>query len=213
MGNKARMYLDIMALNPEVTGSCFLCIAKFPNKESVKFIVDCGLFQEEEYENLNYSFPFEADNIHFALLTHNHVDHTGRLPLLLKKGFGGKIFCSKQTKCFLPLALKDSCKVLKDVCKRKNIKLISSMGTGNKMDPSRLKIMEVRKTSYDPIAKIIRKMVKDERTKGKVMVVCSDEEGKVKIDKEIPSNSFVPATAGLLCASFIINDIVGDINV
>jgi tRNA A37 threonylcarbamoyladenosine dehydratase len=99
------------------------------------------------------------------------------------------------------------------ISKRKNIKLISSMGTGNKMDPSRLKIMDVRKTSYDPIAKIIRKMVKDEKIKGKVMVVCSDEEGYTKVIDKIPSNSFVPATAGLLCASFVINDIVGDKNV
>ena len=99
------------------------------------------------------------------------------------------------------------------ICKRKNIKLISSMGTGNKMDPSKLQIMDIRKTSYDPLAKRIRKMVKDEKINGKVMVVCSDEKGNVKIEKEIPSNSFVPATAGLLCASYIINDIVGDLNV
>ena len=99
------------------------------------------------------------------------------------------------------------------ICKRKNIKLISCMGTGNKMDPTKLKITDIRKTSYDPLAKKIRKMVKDEKINGKVMVVCSDEEGKVKINKEIPSNSFVPATAGLLCASYVINDIVGDLNV
>ena len=99
------------------------------------------------------------------------------------------------------------------ICKKKNIKLISCMGTGNKMDPSKLKIIDIRKTSYDPIAKIIRKMVKDERIKGKVMVVCSDEVAYTKIKDEIPSNSFVPATAGLLCASFVINDIVGDKNV
>lgn len=99
------------------------------------------------------------------------------------------------------------------ICKKKNIKLISSMGTGNKLDPTRLKIMDIRKTNYDPIAKIIRKMVKDEKIKGKVMVVCSDEEKKVQVKASIPSVSFVPATAGLLCASFIINDIVGDSNV
>ena len=99
------------------------------------------------------------------------------------------------------------------ICKKKDIKLISSMGTGNKMDPSRLKITDIRKTSYDPLAKKIRKMVKDERIKGKVMVVCSDEEGFTKVEKTIPSNSFVPATAGLLLASFIIRDIVGDNNV
>lgn len=99
------------------------------------------------------------------------------------------------------------------ICKRKNIKLISCMGTGNKMDPTKLKITDIRKTSYDPIAKKIRKMVKDEKIDGKVMVVCSDEQPKVKIDKYIPSNSFVPATAGLMCASYVINDIVGDLNV
>lgn len=99
-------------------------------------------------------------------------------------------------------------------CKKNNIKLISSMGTGNKFDPSRLKIMDIRKTSYDPIAKILRKFVTDNKINYKVMVVCSDEK-PLKISNPIGSNSFVPGTAGLLCASFIINDITGgkyDIN-
>ena len=99
------------------------------------------------------------------------------------------------------------------ISKNKNIKLISSMGTGNKMDPNRFKIMDVRKTNYDKIAKIVRKMVKDEKIKGKVMVVSSDEEGHVKVKDVVPSNSFVPAVAGLLCSSYVINDIVGDNNV
>lgn len=99
------------------------------------------------------------------------------------------------------------------ISKSKNIKLISCMGTGNKMDPTRLKIMDIKKTNYDPIAKIVRKMVKDEKIKGKVMVVCSDEQPYTKINKIIPSNSFVPSVAGLLCASYVINDIVGDKNV
>ena len=99
------------------------------------------------------------------------------------------------------------------ISKKNNIKLISCMGTGNKMDPSKLKIMDIRKTNYDPIAKIIRRIVKNERIKGKIMVVCSDEEPFTKIKNIIPSNSFVPATAGLLCASYVINDIVGDKNV
>ena len=99
------------------------------------------------------------------------------------------------------------------ICKNKNIKFISCMGTGNKLHPERLKIMDIRKTTYDPIAKIIRKMVKDEKIKGKVMVVCSDEVKVTKIDKEIPSCAFVPSTAGILCASYVINDIVGEKNV
>lgn len=98
------------------------------------------------------------------------------------------------------------------ICHSKNIKLISSMGTGRKMNPSLLEITDITKTCYDPLAKKIRKMVKDERIKGKVMVVSSKEKPMESDSKIIGSNSFVPATAGLLCASYVINDIVGDVN-
>ena len=93
-------------------------------------------------------------------------------------------------------------------CVNNNIKLISSMGTGNKLDPSRLKIMRLKDTNYDPIARRLRKYVKDNNINKNIYVVCSDEQGVQKNIKTIPSNSFVPATAGLLCTSFIINDII-----
>lgn len=93
---------------------------------------------------------------------------------------------------------------------KRKIKIISCMGTAKKMNPSRLKIMEIKKTNYDPLAKIIRKMVREEKIKEKIMVVCSDE---IPIKREkLGSNSLVPSTAGILCASFVINDIVGDLN-
>lgn len=93
---------------------------------------------------------------------------------------------------------------------KKDIKLISSMGTAKKMNPAMLEIIEIRKTDTDPIARRIRKMIKDERINKKIMVVCSRE---LPIKKEqLGSNSFVPATSGLLCASYVINDIVGDLN-
>lgn len=92
-------------------------------------------------------------------------------------------------------------------CKKRGIKLISCMGTGNKFDPTRLQIMDIRKTSYDPIAKILRKFVIEEKINYKVMVICSDEK-PLNISNPIGSNSYVPATAGLLCASYVINDII-----
>ena len=94
-------------------------------------------------------------------------------------------------------------------CLKNKIKFISCMGTGYKLDPSKLEIKDIRKTSYDPIAKILRNMVKKEKLKGKIMCVCSSEQNK-KTSKIIASNSFVPATAGLLLTSYVINDIVGD---
>lgn len=96
--------------------------------------------------------------------------------------------------------------LIKESIKR-NIKLISSMGTGNKLNPELLKIVDIRKTSYDPLAKKIRKFVKENNIKEKVMVVSSTEKGK-KCDGIISSISFVPSVSGLLCASYVINDII-----
>ena len=124
MGQKERFYADVMAMHPEVTGSCNLVIVKLPNGETIRFIVDCGLFQEKEYNELNQSFPFNADKIDFCLVTHNHVDHIGRLPLLVKKGFYNSIYTTETTSKLLPLALADACKVLRDVAKRKNQKCL-----------------------------------------------------------------------------------------
>lgn len=92
-------------------------------------------------------------------------------------------------------------------CLKENIKFISSMGMGNRIEPSKICITDIRKTSYDPIAKILRKMVKEEKINKKIPVVWSNEQ-PIKTNNKIGSNSFVPACGGLFCSSFIINDIV-----
>ena len=97
-------------------------------------------------------------------------------------------------------------KLLIDYCFDKNIKIISSMGTAKKIDSSRLKVMDIRKTSYDPLAKIIRKYINDKKTNKKLMVVSTDE--KVIDNKELASMIFVPATAGILLANYVIRDII-----
>ena len=95
-------------------------------------------------------------------------------------------------------------------CLNRNIDFISSMGMGNKLHPELLEISEISKTSYDPIAKVIRKKLRSENIKGLVPVIYSKEE-PFKTDNTVKSpasNSFVPATAGLLAASYIINKII-----
>jgi len=92
-------------------------------------------------------------------------------------------------------------------CINRNIKQISCMGTGNKLNPELLSICDIRKTSYDPLAKRIRKFVTDNTINEKVMVVSSTEESK-KVEGCVSSISFVPSVAGLLCASYVINDII-----
>lgn len=90
-------------------------------------------------------------------------------------------------------------------CIEKNKKIISIMGTGNKLDPSKLEITYLEKTSYDPLAKKLRLMLKEYK---KIPVICSKEQPIKNEFNIIASNSFVPATAGLMATSYIVNDIL-----
>lgn len=105
----------------------------------------------------------------------------------------------------------DTVSVKKEVIKKcidKHIPFVSCMGTGNKLDPSMLEITDIRKTVNDPLARILRKFVKDERIKGKVMV-CSSRELAIKTGDRVPgSSAFVPSSAGLLIASYIVRKFI-----
>ena len=89
-------------------------------------------------------------------------------------------------------------------CLDTDINFITSMGTGNKFDPSKLEIVDIRKTVNDPLARIIRKFVKDLKTNKKVMV-CTSSELPIKTGDRTPgSTAFVPSSAGLLIGSYIV---------
>lgn len=116
--------------------------------------------------------------------------------------------------------LVDACDTIKTkeiiikYCIDNNIKFITCCGTGNKLHPELLEITTLDKTNYDPIAKHLRKFVKDNHINKKIYVVSSKEQGVMKSINTIPSISYVPAAAGILLASYVINDIIkGDKNV
>lgn len=99
-----------------------------------------------------------------------------------------------------------------------NIPIISSMGMGNKIDPTQIEVSDIYKTSICPLAKVVRRELRKKNIK-KLKVVYSKEEpininlkdGKIKT---IGSISFVPSVAGLIMASEVVKDILnkGDIN-
>ena len=88
-----------------VTGSCHLLTSG-----DHKILLDCGQFQGGKAQDaLNYEeFPFDPAEIECVVLSHAHIDHCGRLPLLVKKGFKGKIYCTEATADLLDVMLKDS---------------------------------------------------------------------------------------------------------
>lgn len=95
--------------------------------------------------------------------------------------------------------------------KKLNIPIISSMGTGNKLDPTALEVSDIYKTTICPLAKVMRKELKKREIK-KLKVVYSKEE-PIKVQKEdekiVPGSvSFVPSVAGLIIAGEVFKDII-----
>lgn len=110
--------------------------------------------------------------------------------------------------------LVDACDSIKtklaliDECLKRKIPFVSSMGTGNKLDPTKLDVVDIRKTVNDPLARIIRKYIKDKKIKNKVMVLSSTEV-PVKTGERTPgSTAFVPGAAGLILASFVVRNLI-----
>jgi hypothetical protein len=88
-----------------VTGSCHLITTK-----NHKILLDCGQFQGgKAQEALNYEpFPFNPSEIDYVILSHAHIDHCGRIPLLVQRGFKGVIYCTDATADLVDVMLKDS---------------------------------------------------------------------------------------------------------
>lgn len=100
------------------------------------------------------------------------------------------------------------------ICKERSIPIISSMGTGNKLNPTMLEVADINKTSVCPLARVMRKELKNRRIK-KLKVIFSKEEPKKPFNdsgsrekmRNVGSVSFVPSVAGLIIASEVVKDI------
>ncbi|HBE9435305.1 molybdenum cofactor biosynthesis [Clostridioides difficile] len=102
-----------------------------------------------------------------------------------------------------------------ETCEKKGLKIISSMGMGNKLDPAKIVVTDIHKTSTCPLAKVMRKELRDRGIK-KLKVVYSTEQ-PIELKKKVMNGrkvtpgsvSFVPSVGGLIIASVIINELLG----
>lgn len=87
-----------------VTGSCH--VLKIRDKT---VLLDCGMFQgKDEKERGNEKFSFNPQEVDYVILSHAHIDHSGRIPLLYKLGFRGRVICTEATKDLCSVMLADS---------------------------------------------------------------------------------------------------------
>ncbi|MFN4179348.1 MAG: MBL fold metallo-hydrolase RNA specificity domain-containing protein [Armatimonadota bacterium] len=102
------MLLKFCGAAGEVTGSCHL--VQF---DDATVLLDCGIFQggEERHIRNREPFPFDPKSVKAVLLSHAHLDHCGRLPLLVKAGFKGKIFATDATCDLTKIVLLDAAKL------------------------------------------------------------------------------------------------------
>ena len=115
------MKLTFYGAVKEVTGANYLL-----ESGNTKILIDCGLFQGGTFsEKQNWEpFPFDPKEISAVFITHAHVDHTGRLPKLVKDGFQGKVYSTPPTKDFANLLLLDSEHILLEEAERFKLPLL-----------------------------------------------------------------------------------------
>lgn len=126
------MRIEFHGADQNVTGSCHLL-----TKKGKKILIDCGLYQggrEIEEENAE-PFGFDPAEIDYLLLTHAHLDHCGRIPLLVKQGFQGEIITTSASCELARLVLLDSAHLQEEEARYKNRKLSRHGGAKSLIEP------------------------------------------------------------------------------
>jgi metallo-beta-lactamase family protein len=113
------MKITLYGAAQEVTGSCYLV-----ETASNRFLVDCGMFQGSEKAERRNRIPqrIDAKNLEAVLLTHGHLDHCGRLPLLFKAGFKGPVYATAGTIEIAKIILLDAAGIQEGDTRRENRK-------------------------------------------------------------------------------------------
>ena len=125
------MHLEFFGAAGEVTGSCHIL-----HVGSQTLLLDCGMIQggDTPDERNRQPFPFDAAALDAVILSHAHIDHCGRLPLLCKRGFRGPIHATAACRDLARILLADSASMAERDAERENLKRAAN-GNPRRVEP------------------------------------------------------------------------------
>ncbi|MCC0667328.1 tRNA threonylcarbamoyladenosine dehydratase [Clostridioides sp. ZZV14-6153] len=181
-------------------------------------------FDDVDITNINRQIPalhstvgkYKVDVMEERILDINPNINIKKIRNLYNKDTSSEILIEKYDYVVDAIDMVSSKIHLIETCEKKGLKIISSMGMGNKLDPTKIVVTDIHKTSTCPLAKVMRKELRDRGIK-KLKVVYSTEQPielkkKVMNGKKVTpgSVSFVPSAGGLVIASVIVNELLGE---
>lgn len=131
--SNTKNHILIKGYNEGVTGSAIKCIVERSFYDKFSFLVDYGFYQGSEYEELTYNDSIIPKKINAIFLTHNHLDHAGALPILVKNGYRNGIYTSMPTSELLSIAYEDTLSIFAEqIDKKKKTKMPYNSGDVSK---------------------------------------------------------------------------------
>ncbi|HBG5343415.1 TPA: tRNA threonylcarbamoyladenosine dehydratase [Clostridioides difficile] len=180
-------------------------------------------FDDVDITNINRQIPalhstvgrYKVDVMEERILDINPNINIKKIRSLYNKDTSDKILTERYDYVVDAIDMVSSKIHLIETCEKKGLKIISSMGMGNKLDPTKIVVTDVHKTNTCPLAKVMRKELRDRGIK-KLKVVYSTEQ-PIELKKKVingrkvtpGSVSFVPSVGGLIIASVIVNELLG----
>ena len=132
MKNRKKDFLvELTTKQMNVTGSENLLRFTGKFEQENLLLIDCGMLQElniNSFSKENTDFQFDIKNVRAVFITHAHNDHVAKLPFLIKEGYEGKIYMSKETSLFLENVLLDNLKIHREEAKKQNKKPLYDEG-------------------------------------------------------------------------------------
>ena len=209
------MYITFYGAVREVTGSMHLL-----STDSDRILMDCGLVQGRRKESAekNRNLPFDPGMLTNMVLSHAHIDHSGRIPLLVKKGFNGRIYCTRATADACGYLLPDSAHIQESDAEYLNYKTVrgalSRMRPGEDGQISKRELKDIKKLlkkgRYRLNPEAINDFIQRYHLNGvEPLYTSADAEQALKAFEGIPYRRPVTIGRNLTCTLFEAGHILG----